>query len=325
MKPSHCLRLALLCSALSLAGCTEGEPRAVGQLHSDRLEITVESTEPIVAIAAMEGDALAVGQEILRQDDRRISLLIQESAAGVARLEALLTEQINGPREEDIDAAAAQLQDAERELTYRRNEWQRLQGLRERNLTSAESVDQANRLLEAAGAGRDIAAIRLRELQVGTREEVIEQTRQQLQQALAARERLEVDRQRLLITAPVTGVLDSLPFETGERPRMGDVVAVMLAGEQPHARIYVPESLRVQVAPGDTVELRVDGLAEPIRGTVRNIASDASFTPYFALTESDRGRLSYVAEIQLPSMPRRLPDGVPVEARFNGSGAGIDD
>ncbi len=41
----------------------------------------------------------------------------------------------------------------------------------------------------------------------------------------------------------MAGVLDTLPFEVGERPGPGDVVAVLLTGEQPYARVYVPERL----------------------------------------------------------------------------------
>jgi len=113
-------------------------------------------------------------------------------------------------------------------------------------------------------------------------------------------------------------VVDSLPFEAGERPLAGDVVAVLLAGQQPHARVYVPETYRINVRAGDRARIRIDGLDRLLEGTVRWIASEASFTPYFALTEDDRSRLSYVAEIDLPELPERLPDGVPLEVFFAG-------
>ena len=51
-------------------------------------------------------------------------------------------------------------------------------------------------------------------------------------------------------------------------------------------------------------------------GRVRWIASDPAFTPYFALTERDRGRLSYVAKVDITEQRERLPDGVPVEVEF---------
>jgi len=39
----------------------------------------------------------------------------------------------------------------------------------------------------------------------------------------------------------------------------------------------------------------------------RWIASEATFTPFFALTRKDRGRLTYLAEIDLEDPPARLP------------------
>jgi HlyD family secretion protein len=66
-----------------------------------------------------------------------------------------------------------------------------------------------------------------------------------------------------------------------------------------------------------TAVVRADGMAEPLRGRVRTVAAEASFTPYFALTERDRSRLAYVAEIDLEGeAARALPIGVPVEADF---------
>ena len=49
--------------------------------------------------------------------------------------------------------------------------------------------------------------------------------------------------------------------------------------------------------------------------TIRWISSEAAFTPYFALTQHDRSRLSYLAEIDLTD-GGDLPAGIPVEARF---------
>ena len=88
---------------------------------------------------------------------------------------------------------------------------------------------------------------------------------------------------------------------------------VVLGGEQAYARVYVPEQLRVNVTPGRDATIYVDGLPEPIPGRVRWVASEAAFTPYFALTERDRGHLTYLAKIDIADSRTRLPDGVPVE------------
>jgi HlyD family secretion protein len=50
---------------------------------------------------------------------------------------------------------------------------------------------------------------------------------------------------------------------------------------------------------------------------VRELAHEAAFTPYYALTQHDRGRLSYLAEVEISGPGADdLPTGVPVEVRF---------
>ena len=300
----------------ALSGCEEPPLQAFGQLESDRVEVVAESNEHIVDIGALEGDTLTVGAPILRQDTARLDIRVREAQANIARIEAVLEEQVNGPRIETIEATRASLLEAEIERDFRERELNRLTGLRERNLTSEESVDQARNLLESASARIEIVSARLAELQAGTRPERIAQTRGLLSQAMAQLDSLKLDRERLHVSAPVAGVVDSLPFEVGERPRPGDVVAVLLTGEQPYARVYIPEPLRAGLAAGSPLRIAVDGIGQPMTGTIRRIASEASFTPYFALTERDRGRLSYMAEVRMPETPQRLPEGLPVQVLF---------
>lgn len=300
----------------ALAGCEEPPLQAYGQLESDRVEVVAESNEPIVEIASLEGDALAAGALILRQDTARLDIRIRESQANIARIEALLEEQVNGPRIETIEATRASLLEAEIERDFRERELNRLTGLRERNLTSEESVDQARNLLESASARIEIVSARLAELEAGTRPEQIEQTRGLLSQAGAQLDSLKLDRERLHVAAPVDGVVDTLPFEVGERPRPGDVVAILLTGKQPYARVYIPEPLRAGLRVGSPMRIAVDGIEQPMTGSIRRIAAEASFTPYFALTERDRGRLSFLAEVRMPDLPERLPEGLPVQALF---------
>ncbi len=308
--------LVPLCLGLFLAACEEQPLVAVGQLESDRVEIITESNEPITGIVAVEGDSLQQGETILRQDAARLQLRIDEAQASIKRIESQLQEQLNGPREETITATRASLQEAIVEREFRTRDLQRLAGLGERNLTSAESIDNAQRQLDAASARVERVTAQLAELEAGTRQEQIDQTQAALEQAKVQLQSLQFDRDRLITVAPVAGLLDSLPFETGERPRPGDIVAVMLTGEQAYARIYIPEPLRVGLNVGSELQVHIDGIEAPMTGRIRRIAMEPVFTPYFALTERDRSRLAYLAEVTLPGTNPRLPEGLPVQVYF---------
>ena len=91
-------------------------------------------------------------------------------------------------------------------------------------------------------------------------------------------------------------------------------VAVLLADGTPYARVYVPEPLRTRFVAGTEVEVAVDGEERSYRGIVRYVSAEAAFTPYYSLTQKDRSRLAYVAEIDLvDAQAGRLPTGLPVQ------------
>jgi HlyD family secretion protein len=93
---------------------------------------------------------------------------------------------------------------------------------------------------------------------------------------------------------------------------------VLLVGDAPYARIYVPEPIRAQVKVGEAARVFVDGRDGALAGKVRMIRSEASFTPYYALTGEDAARLSYLAEISLGTDAAELPAGLPVRVEFDG-------
>ena len=131
---------------------------------------------------------------------------------------------------------------------------------------------------------------------------------------MAALAEVETVASRYTVRAPRPAVVEALPYELGERPAAGRPVAVLLADGMPYARVYVPEPWRVAFTPGTRIKASVDGLAQAISGTVRYVAAEAAFTPYYALTQKDRSRLAYLAEITLDDPAAQdLPAGVPVQ------------
>ena len=91
----------------------------------------------------------------------------------------------------------------------------------------------------------------------------------------------------------------------------------MLAEQAPYARVYVPEILHARIHPGLDAQVRVDGIDGEFRAQVRYVSAEAAFTPYYALTERDRGRLSFLTEVTLlDESASALPSGVSVEVEF---------
>jgi HlyD family secretion protein len=303
---------------LALAACAPAanDNRVVGELVSDRLELTAEMAEAIIEIAVPEGAAVKAGQLLLRQNDDRARAVLAEAMAQLSQTQARLAELVRGPRSEQISAARASVAGAQKEREFRSAEYRRSRDIHDRGLASAEALDSAKAALDAASADLDLRRAQLQEVLAGTTIEELAQAEAAVRQAEANRNMAEINLGRHTLMAPTDGIMDSRLFEVGERPASGQVVLVMLGGQQPHARVYVPERLRVLIKPGTTARIHVDGLATPLDGRVRWVASESAYTPYYALTERDRGRLSFLAKVDITERRDRLPDGVPLEVEF---------
>jgi len=298
-------------------GCGNDDELAVGTLERDRIELVAEANEPIAEILVREGETVAANAPILRLAAERLQAQREAAEQRAATAAARLAEAERGPRPEQIAQARARLAGAKDALATAEREAERASELLAAGVASEELADQRARALSLARAERDAAAAALAELLHGTRAEQIAQARAQYNEARAAERDAALREQRLEVRAPRRGVIDALPYELGERPPPGAVVAVLLADGAPYARVYVPAQLRARVAPGSLASVRVDGVDEPFAARVRRVEQDATFTPYYALTQHDRGRLSYVAEVDLAGeAARSLPSGLPVEVEF---------
>jgi len=313
---THSLLVLSIAVAVTACDSTSDDSRIVGQLESNRIEIRSEVFEPIVEIAVLEGQRVSSGDLLLRQNDRRILSRMSETEAALAQSQARLDELIRGPRKEQIDAGRASVDGARRDLNFRKTEHRRAQQIFDRELASRDRLDRAKAALDRAEATLEFEHARLQELLSGTTVEELAQAEHAVQQVEARLASLQIDLDRHQPRAPVDGIVDSRLYELGEQPAIGQPMLILLSGAQPYARIYVPESQRVHVRPGTQARVYVDGLTEPLEGAVRWISSEAAFTPYFALTEHDRGRLSFLAKVDILGDRERLPDGVPVEVQL---------
>jgi HlyD family secretion protein len=254
------------------------------------------------------------GELVAQLDGGSLSANRASIAAQVSQLQHRLDELIHGARSEELAQAQAQVAAATAQRDQSEKDYQRLTELLARGLAAQAQVDAQRQLRDSSAAALRSAQAGLELLQHGTRIEQLDQARAALRAQQSLLQQQDVLLDRLKLVAPVDGVIEALPFRIGERPPIGAPVVIMLAGGVPFARVYVPEPQRAQLRAGQALKVHVDGVAQPFTGALRYIAGEASFTPYYALTQRDRSRLAYLAEIDLPEpAARNLPAGVPVE------------
>jgi HlyD family secretion protein len=316
MKIMTIILLALLATALT--ACDREETTyMVGTLERDRIDVVVESNEPIIFIAAKDGQEVAVGDLILEQDPARATARLAQQVGLRNQAAARLAELERGPREESIREARAKLESSRaREVNTLAN-LKRTQEVFDRGLSNEGRLDLDTTNYKTAAAQVKADSEALDRLLHGTTIEELDQATAAVEAGDAQVRQAQLDLDRTQIFAPVSGVVDKVLFRMGERPAPGTTIAVVLDSSRTYARVYVPEHLRTRVTPGVNIDVRMDGVDRAFSGRVRWVSSDATFTPYFALTEHDRSRLSFLAEIDIPEAAD-LPSGVPLQADFPG-------
>ncbi len=311
------LRGLLLILITQLSACSDKNANlALGTLERDRVVLKATAAEIITKLPIAEGSNVKAGDLLLQLDDRRQQAVVAQADASLASAQAYLAKLQNGARSEDIAAARSQVAGAEAQLLEAQKMFKRAQVMVSRKLSSDAVLDSARATRDSAQANLDKSRENLLLLTNGSREEDLQQAEAQVALAKAALGLEQHNLQELSIRATSDARLDHLPKHLGERTSVGEAVATLLDKNAPYARVYVPEPYRVKIRAGQELVIRIDGLSEPQTGKLRWISQDPAFTPYFALNSTDRARLVYLAEVQLPASAADLPSGVPVQVEL---------
>ena len=286
---------------------------ALGTIERDRIALTATINEVVVELPVAKGAKVKKGALLVRLDDTQQRAQVAKATADVALAQANLEKLRNGARVEEIAAAQADVYGAKATLLESEANYERSRNLVKRNMASRADLDHTLAARDAARAQLKSLQEQLRQLINGTREEDLRMGEASLEAAKASLASEQKKLADLSIYATRSGILDNLPWNLGERVTSGSPLAVLLAGDSPYARVYIPEPYRVKVKVGDELAVRVDGLAEAVNGKVRWIATDPAFSPYYALNQEERARLMYLAEIVLNQSAANLPIGIPVQ------------
>ena len=308
------MRYLLIVTILLMAACDSRQlSQALGTLERDRIAHTATANEIIVALPVKEGSEVNRGMLLVQLDDTLQKAQVDKARAEVALAEANLEKLRNGARAEEVAAARARVTGAQAEMIEAKVSLDRFKTLIKQNLAAKAELDRAKAIFESRESSLEEAQESLLVLTNGTREEDLRAGDANLQAAKASLDNETRRLEDLTVLATRDGILDSLPWNLGERVTQGSPVAIVMAGKAPYARVYIPEPSRAAMQVGDELLVHVDGIEQSIQGRLRWIASEPAFTPYYGLNQDDRSRLMYLAEIQLPDEYQKLPSGLPVQ------------
>jgi len=301
---------------ISLTACqTEDSTYAMGNIERDRIILSAPASEQISLVRVSEGQRVSKGDALLQLDTRSADALIAQREAELNQAKAALSVLTAGTRPEQLSASLAALEATQAASKEAELKYQRIEQLYKSKVVGKADYDAAKATRDSSKAKAQQAYDQWLELKNGAREEDIAQASAKVQAAQAALSWQTKAREDLTIKAPLDGTIDTLPWHVGDRVTAGTQLISLLSSGHPYARVYLPASSLTKVKAGDAIDVYVDDIKSPIQGRVRNIRSQPTYTPFYALNERDRARLMYLTDIDLIDADK-LPTGLAVEVRL---------
>lgn len=195
---------------------------------------------------------------------------------------------------------------------------------RARLAVAQERFDTAQDRYNALLTGKDslqvkIAAATITQAQtnVTLAESKVSQAQTAIDQAQAAFDLINVQMEKLTISAPVSGVVLARNIEPGEVMQPGASALTLGKLEQLTITVYIPENRYGEVHLGDTAQVRVDSFPnQSFEATVTRIADQAEFTPRNVQTAEGRSTTVYAVQLAVQDPNGLLKPGMPADVSF---------
>ena len=264
-----------------LAGTLEARTVNVGSLVGGR----------VTAVHVDEGVQVTAEQPLVTLETDTIDRQISEQRAAIAAAQAEYSKALAGPRQGEIEKAAAVAANAEREH-------RRMAALFRDGIVARQVLDDAATAARTAAEDLDL-------LRKGTRQEEIALARAALQRQEAQLNVLMKQRAETVVKAPAAGLVQSFELRPGDIVAPNQTVAEILESDQLWVRVYVPETLLGLVHTGQAVKVRVDTFPDQwFNGAVATVASEGEYTPRNIQTRAQRAEQVFAVKVLVERNPK---------------------
>ncbi|HEV2856313.1 MAG TPA: efflux RND transporter periplasmic adaptor subunit [Thermoanaerobaculia bacterium] len=314
-------RTALLTGALVALAACGGDPKdpnllvASGHVEATDVRLSTKVAGRLQDFGLAEGDTVRPGQPIAQIETTDIDLAVSQARAERQAAEAELALRLAGSREEDVAAAAAQVTQAQADLSGAEKDFGRMQGLLDRGSGTPKARDDARTRRDMAAARLKAARETLARLKNGSRPEEIAAARARVGVSDARIAQLEQQRSEATIISPAAGVVTEKIAEAGELLQAGSPLCVITDLTHAWLTVYIGEPDLGRIRIGQEAEVVTDD-GQTRRGRITFVASKAEFTPRNVQTRDERVKLVYKVKVGLDNRDGLFKPGMPAEARF---------
>jgi HlyD family secretion protein len=315
MSAVRSLACAIGIAALSLlVACSDrGEAsRHVGYVEGEWRYIASPQSGWIVQIPVQEGMRVAEGELLFELDSGLQQANLAEASARVAQADADVRDVSVGARPEEIRRLEAELARADAHLAQAKAERDRILPLVERGIESPSRRDEVEAGYRSALAARSVARESIAVAKLSARSAVRDRAAAAARSAEASKLSAEWHLSERVVTARTAGRVEELFHYEGEFAIAGTPILAILPDDGLKVRFFVSQEELPDLDLGKEVQVRADGLREPVEGRITFIASEAEFTPPVVYSNEARAKLVFLIEAQVPSKSG-LHVGLPVD------------
>jgi HlyD family secretion protein len=218
-----------------------------------------------------------------------------------------------------VEAAQAALDQARAQYAGAKQALQNLLDMQENPIEMEAQVHAAEAAYYQAEAAVAAAQAKLDLLKAGSTPEEVAVAEANLKQAQAAVDALRVQREKIILQAPVEGLIVSRSIEPGEIAAPGATLLRLADLDRVKLTIFVPETQIGSVQLGQPVDVAVDAYpGRTFQGKVTLIAHEAEFTPRNVQTQEERTNLVFAVKVSLENPEHLLKPGMPADATLAG-------
>lgn len=307
-----------LCVA-AFVGCKPPATRRIqGYIEGEFVHVASPLAGTLKELAVERGQVVKEGEFLFRLDATAERAARDEALQRFEQSRSTLEDLRKGRRAPEIAALEAQLRQATTAFDFASKELARQEKLREANGATTEQA------LEAAKSSRDQASARVAQLESelqtarsGARDDQVAAAKSAVAAAEAVLAKAEWTLAQSVRSAPAEGTISDIVFRPGEFVAAGRPVVVVLPPRHVKLRTFVPEPWLASLHPGDSLQVFVDGVAEPYAAKIRFISPRAEFTAPALYTRDNRAKFVFLVEASFePEIAARLHPGQPVDVQF---------
>jgi HlyD family secretion protein len=325
-KPFQIILILLVITGIATVGwyfnvASETDPTNLtlyGNIDIRQVELNFHDPEHIAEMYVKEGDRVEKGQLLAIQDLERFQYAIESAEAKTEAQRQVVSRLVTGSRPEDIRKAEADVKSAEAELVFAKKEFNRMQNLVKKKLTSKESVDRARaefvtakEKMHALKEQQELAVIGPRQEEIAEAKAILKANESDLKLA----KKVWLDGH---LYAPSKGIIQDRILEPGDMADNHTPVYTLALVDPVWARVYVPEYKLGQLKQGIAAQITTDSYPDKsYEGWVGFISPTAEFTPKTVETPELRTHLVYQVRIFACNPQNELRLGMPVTVSIN--------